>query len=73
MTTKDALAAIMQALQNQNEAIQSLLKAKNPNSSTVNYNFEKFAPKEEEFSTYLERFQNYLEMRSIVPNPTGRG
>jgi len=62
---KDALAAILATLQQQNEAIQQLLKAKTA-QPTSNYKFDKFDPKEEEFSTYFERFENYLLIRGIV-------
>lgn len=71
MTTKGTLIVIMQSLQQRNEILQQLLKAKSTNiNAGKSHNFEKYDLKEEEFSTYLERFENYLEMRDIGSNPS---
>ena len=70
MSNKEALTAIIAALQAQGKAIQQLLKKNsNATSNTIvshNISFDKFDPKEEEFSAYYERFENYLDSRGIV-------
>lgn len=74
------MAAVLQALQRQGEALQHLLNQQQNNAantgraadqlhtSTVSQNitFDKFDPKEEEFSEYLERFENYVRLRGLT-------
>jgi hypothetical protein len=74
------MEAVLQALQAQGAALQQLLLQQQNNAantgrtadqlhtSTVSQNitFDKFDPKEEEFSEYLERFENYIRLRGLT-------
>ena len=66
IANKESFHAILATLQQQNEAIQQLLKPKPSPVTTTNYKFDKSDLKVEEFSTYLERFQNYLDICGIA-------
>lgn len=71
MTIKETLIVIMQSLQQQNEDLKQLLKAKSTKiNAGKSHIFEKYDSEEEEFSMYLERFENYLKMRYIGSNPS---
>ena len=78
MATQADIAAIMQALATQGTALQTLLTQNQQNPSTAGgvsnltatvsqgIAFDKFEPREEEFSKYLERFENYTRLRGLV-------
>lgn len=76
MADKAELEAILKALQLQGNAITQLLqqqkepasesKCSHPSTSTQHISFDKFDPKEEDFSEYLERFKNYATLRGLA-------